>query len=87
MTFTEVVKVTIETPGFLAEYDRLFNTTFTRGGIAHAVDVATGKFNDDGGALRRHLARPVRHDLRADLHVRAGASADAHAGEVGRAHV
>lgn len=70
MTFAEVVKVTIETPGFLAEYDRLFNTTFTRGGIEHAVDVATGKFNDDAVRLLAfiyevvwcRLPEEVRHE-------------------------
>ena len=50
-TFEDCVRETLDHPGFLREYDRLNNTSFSKAGIIQQIDIATGKMDADAREL------------------------------------
>lgn len=49
MTFADVLRACVMAPGFLEEFDRLHGTNLITSGnhIERAIDVATGKMDND----------------------------------------
>lgn len=58
-TLDKVVAECMKNRAFMAEFDRMHGSSFTKPGLVQAIDIATGKRAADEDALRRFIADVV----------------------------